>query len=250
MDETTKLGLEHATRDNRTARLWKSDGDKEDSLTASAASNLQLEQELTGFSYTLMTEEYKVLLYTLMKENKLKTLSSVSLITRDNKTVTLNRGKNIPYLRSVETTSAANTINVAGQPLYNYDFLKNVGVNVTVTPHITKTQEDEEGKRTIGLDITQVKSSNFIEFTDFNAPITEDSTISVYVDVEDEQSVLIGGMIKSDKQNIESKIPVIGDIPLLGRLFKKTETTEKTSEIIVIITPHIINVQGSDSSNT
>jgi type II secretory pathway component GspD/PulD (secretin) len=97
------------------------------------------------------------------------------------------------------------------------------------------------------LDITQVKSSNFIEFTDFNAPITEDSTISVYVDVEDEQSILIGGMIKSDRQNIERKIPIISDIPLVGRLFKKTETVEKNSEIIVIITPHIINVQGSDS---
>jgi general secretion pathway protein D len=278
LDETTKLGLEHATKENKTARFWKSprpplikgeksDGDlpaprasrqagKEDSLTASASSNLQLEQELTGFSYTLMTEEYKALLYTLMKENKLKTLSSVSLLTRDNKTVTLNRGKNIPYLKSAGTTSAASVGNWAGQPLYNYDFLKNVGVNVTVTPHIThpcpskegKTQENEEGKPTVGLDITQVKSSNFIEFTDFNAPITEDSTISVYVDVEDEQSVLIGGMIKSDKQNIERKIPIISDIPLVGRLFKKTETVEKSSEIIVIITPHIINVQGSASS--
>ncbi|MBM3235700.1 hypothetical protein FJZ31_05330 [Candidatus Poribacteria bacterium] len=257
LDETTKLSLEHATRENRTARLWKSDGDKEDNLNASASSNLQLEQELTGFSYTLMTEEYKALLYTLMKENKLKTLSSVSLLTRDNKTVTLNRGKNIPYLKSVGTTSAV--ANVAGQPLYDYDFLKNVGVNVTVTPHITKTQENgksprpplikgEEGKGTIGLDITQVKSSNFIEFTDFNAPITEDSTISVYVDVENEQSILIGGIIKSDRQNIERKIPIIGDIPLVGRLFKKTEIVEKSSEIIVIITPHIINVQVSASS--
>ena len=250
LDETTKLSLEHATRQNRTARLWKSDGDKEDSLTAFASSNLQLEQELTGFSYTLMTEEYKALLYTLRRENKLRTLSSVSLLTRDNKTVTLNRGKNIPYLKSVETTSAASVDDWAGQPLYNYDFLENVGVNVTITPHITKTPEGQESKGMIGLDITQVKSSNFIEFTDFNAPITEDSTISVYVDVENEQSVLIGGMIMSNPQNIERKIPIIGDIPFVGRLFKKTETVEKTSEIIVIITPHIINVQSSASSST
>ena len=259
-DETTKLGLEHATRQNRTPRLWERDDGKEDSLIASAFSNLQLGQELTGFSYTLMTEEYKAFLYTLMKENKLKILSSVSIVTRDNKAVTLDRGRNIPYLQSVETTSTSSIGNRSGQPLYNYDFLENVGVNVNITPHITKTQESEksprpsllkegvkgeEGKRTIGLDITQIKSSDFIEFTDFNAPITEDSTISVYVDVDDEQSILIGGMIKSNPQNIERKIPIIGDIPFLGRLFKKTETVEKSSEIIFIITPHIISIQSS-----
>ncbi|HIE30254.1 TPA: hypothetical protein EYP66_23580, partial [Candidatus Poribacteria bacterium] len=247
LDETTKLGSEHATRQNRPTRLWKRDGDKEDSLTASASSNLQLEQELTGFSYTLMTEEYKALLYTLMKENKLRTLSSVSIVTRDNKTVSLSRGRNIPYLKSVETTPAVSVGDWLGEPIYNYDFLENVGVNVTITPHITKTEESEESKRTIGLDITQVKSSNFIEFTDFNAPITEDSTISVYVDVEDEQSVLIGGMIKSNQQNIERKIPIVGDIPFVGSLFKKAETVEKTSEIIVIITPRVINIQSSTS---
>ncbi|MFQ6043614.1 MAG: secretin N-terminal domain-containing protein, partial [Candidatus Poribacteria bacterium] len=258
LDETTKLSLEHATKQNRTARLWKSGGDKEDSLTASASSNLQLEQELTGFSYTLMTEEYKALLYALMKENKLRTLSSVSIVTRDNKTVALSRGKNIPYLKSVETTSAAGIGDRLGEPLYNYDFLENVGVNVNITPHITKAEENEKSpqspltkgeksKSTIGLDITQVKSSNFIEFTDFNAPITEDSTISVYVDVEDEQSVLIGGMIRSEQQKIERKIPIIGDIPFVGHLFKKTEAVEKTSEIIVIITPRVINVQSSTS---
>jgi general secretion pathway protein D len=123
--------------------------------------------------------------------------------------------------------------------------LENVGVNVNITPHITKTQEDEKGKRTIGLDITQIKSSNFIEFTDFNAPITEDSTISVYVDVENEQSVLVGGMIRSSPQTIEHKIPIIGDIPFVGHFFKKSEMVEKTSEIIIIITPHIIDSQNS-----
>ncbi len=236
LDETTKLGVELSG----TARLWKSDNDDDDkdSLTGSFDANLQLEQDITGFSYTLMTKEYMALISTLMKENKVKVLSSLSIVTRDNKAVAFNRGKKIPYLESVETTG--------GQPLYNYDFIENVGVNINITPHIAKTQESEEVKRTIGLDITQVKSSNFIEFTDFHVPITDDSTISVYVDVEDEQPIVIGGMTKTDKQKTEHKIPILGDIPFVGRLFKKTETVNKYSELIIIITPHIIDIQSDE----
>ena len=56
------------------------------------------------------------------------------------------------------------------QPLFNYDFISPpVGINITITPHIAKSLQESDGKRTIGLDIEQIQASNFIEFTDFNA---------------------------------------------------------------------------------
>ena len=261
LDESTKFGLELTTRQN--VRLWQRSGEKEDSLMGTIASDLQLDQEISGFSYGLMTTEYMALIHTLMKENKVRTLSTPSILTRDNQEAVFSRGRRIPYLQSVETTyqqtggnqsnqnnqgdqGGGATFMFGGQPLYNYDFLDNVGVNVTITPHIARTQVSEEGKRTIGLDITEIRASNFLEFTDFNAPITEDSSISAYIDVEDGQSILIGGMIKSKQQNIETKIPVLGSIPLFGRLFKKTETVVEDSEIIMIITPHIVDIKSKD----
>ena len=88
--------------------------------------------------------------------------------------------------------------------------------------------------------------SNFVEFTDFNAPITEDSSISAFIDVEDGQQIVVGGMIKEKRQQIESKVPILGDIPFIGGLFKKTETVAENSEVVIIITPHIIDIQNPE----
>ena len=73
----------------------------------------------------------------------------------------------------------------------------------------------------LGLDIANISASNFVEFTDFNAPITEDNSISSYIDVEDGQRIVVGGIIRQKQTNVEVKLPILGDIPLIGRLFKK-----------------------------
>jgi len=267
LDENTKFGLELSTR--RNIGLWnKYDSSKLiDKLTGNAMTDLQLDQEITGFSYALMTKEYLSLIHTLMKENKVRTLSTPSMLTRDNEVATFSKVKRIPYLESVETSSSRQiggdaweqnqgdewqegggggsntTVMFGGQPMYNYNFL-DVGTTIEITPHIAKTKAVEGGKRTIGLDIANINAGNFIEFTDFNAPITEDSNISAYIDVEDGQSILIGGMIKSKQQNIEYKVPFLGSIPIVGRFFKKTETAMEDSEIIMIITPHIVDIKS------
>jgi len=273
LDENTKLGLELSTR--RDIWLKRVDLDKgvSDALKGAIIPELQLNQEISGFSYALMTKEYLALIHTLMKENKVRTLSTPSGITRDNTPVTFSKVKRIPYLQSVETSftrsvggsqqqsnqqgeqgfgegnqggqgsGSSTTVMFGGQPLYNYDFL-DVGTTIEITPHIAKTQAGADGKRTIGLDITNINVGNFIEFTDFNAPITEESNISAYIDVEDGQPILIGGMIKSKQQNTEYKVPFLGSVPLIGRLFKKTETAMEDSEIIMIITPHIVDIKS------
>ena len=137
--------------------------------------------------------------------------------------------------------------NQFSQPLYNYDFIDPpVGISVSLTPHIAKSQEGPEGKRTIGLEIESIQASSFIEFTDFNAPITEINEISAYIDVEDAQQIVVGGIIRSSQQEIESKVPILGDIPFIGGLFKKTATETKNAEIVMIITPHIIDIRNPE----
>ena len=74
------------------------------------------------------------------------------------------------------------------------------------------------------------------------APITETNTISAYVDVEDGEKVVVGGMMRETQQEVESKVPILGDIPFIGRLFRKSQKVAENSEIVFIITPHIIDV--------
>ena len=242
LDETTKLGIEAAANEKRLGGLELSPINP---LIGDMNAELGLAQEISGFNYSLVTKEYMALLHTLIRENKVKTLSTPTITTRDSRPATWSSGRRIPYLQSVDTNSILG--DTATQPLFNYDFIDPpVGINISLTPYIARSQVDEDGKRTIGLDITNISASNFIEFTDFNAPITDDNSLSVYIDVEDGQQLIVGGIIRKKQKQVENKVPILGDIPLLGRLFKSTETEIQDTEIVFIITPHIIDIKNPE----
>ena len=241
LDESTKLGVELTARERG---LFGSEVRKGNPLVGEFGAELGLDQEISGFNINLATKEYMALLHTLIRENKVQTISTPALLTRDNREATWSSGRRVPYLQSADITSLADNLT---QPLFNYDFIDPpVGVTIAITPHIAKSQTRENKKRTIGLDISQITLSNFVEFTDFNAPITEDSSISAFIDVEDGQQIVVGGMIKEKRQQIESKVPVLGDLPFIGSLFKKVETVAENSEVVIIITPHIIDIQNPE----
>ena len=242
LDETTKLGIELTAQENKIFGVSARPGNP---LIGELDSQLGLEQEISGFNLGLATKEYMALLHTLMRENKVQTLSTPSLLTRDSWNATWSSGRRIPYLQSVDTTSILGE--TVSQPLFNYDFIDPpVGINISLTPYIAKSQVGEDGKRTIGLDIENISASNFIEFTDFNAPITDDNAISVYIDVEDGQQIVVGGIIRKKQKQVENKLPILGDIPFIGRLFKNTETGVEDAEIVIIITPHIVDINNPE----
>ncbi|MCG9130766.1 hypothetical protein J5I95_03700 [Candidatus Poribacteria bacterium] len=242
LDETTKLGIELTAQENKLFGVSPVPGNP---LIGSLEGKLGLEQEISGFNLGVATKEYMALLHTLMRENKVQTLSTPSLLTRDSRSATWSSGRRIPYLQSVDTTSILG--DSVSQPLFNYDFIDPpVGINIDITPYIAKSKAGEDGKRTIGLDIDNISASNFIEFTDFNAPITDDNAISVYIDVEDGQRIVVGGIIRKKQKQVENKLPILGDIPLIGRLFKSTETAMEDTEIVIIITPHIVDIKNPD----
>ena len=240
LDETTKLGIELTAQENKIFGVSPVPGNP---LIGELDAQLGLDQEISGFNLGLATKEYMALLHTLMRENKVQTLSTPVLLTRDSRAATWSSGRRIPYLQSVDTTSILGE--TTAQPLFNYDFIDPpVGINISLTPYIAKSQAGEDGKRTIGLQIDNISASNFIEFTDFNAPITDDNAISVYIDVEDGQQIVVGGIIRQKQKQVENKLPILGDIPLLGRLFKSTETAIEDTEIVIIITPHIVDIKN------
>ncbi len=241
LDESTKLGVELTARERG---LFGAEVRNRNPLVGEFGAELGLSQEISGFNINLATKEYMALLHTLIRENKVQTISTPALLTRDNREATWSSGRRVPYLQSADVTSLADNLT---QPLFNYDFIDPpVGVTITITPHIAKSKTADSKKRTIGLDISQITLSNFVEFTDFNAPITEDSSISAFIDVEDGQQIVVGGMIKEKRQQIESKVPILGDLPFIGGLFKKTETVAENSEVVIIITPHIIDIQNPE----
>ena len=243
LDENTRFGLQMTAQENK---IFGTELTNQNPLVGNIDTQLGLAQQISGFNYSLASNEYMALLHTLMRQNKVKTLSTPSLLTRDNTQVSWNSGRRIPYLQSINVSNNLLDGGVS-QPLYNYDFIDPpVGINIELTPHITKSESNTSERRTIGLEIDQIQASNFIEFTDFNAPITEDRTFSGYIDILDGQQIVVGGMIKSKQTEVENKVPFLGDIPLIGSLFRSTETITENSEVVILITPHIVDMQNEN----
>lgn len=239
LDDSTKLGMELSLTEKRlfgVDAFGKGRAPGKNPLTGTFTSDVNLDQEVTGFTLSLATKEYLAFLHTLMRENKVKTLSRPSVQVRDNQQVVFRSGRDIPYLQSARTSDF-----LTGQ-IFDFNFLQDIGINITITPHIARRVASASGKRTIGLEIQQIGVSNLIEFTSFNAPLTEDSSIQTYVDAEDGQQVVIGGLKKQKKQKVTDKVPILGDLPLVGRLFKRTEEVTQDTEIVVIISPHIVDI--------
>jgi len=205
-------------------------------LTGAFDADVGLAREVSGFSLSLATQEYMAFLHTLMRRNQVRTLSRVPLYVRDNEEATFTSGRDIPYLQSAQTSE------FTGNQIFGFDFLQDIGINITITPHIARRSATKNGKRTIGLDIEQVTASNFLEFTSFDAPLTEDSSISTFIDAQDGQQIVIGGLKKQKRQEIEEKVPILGDLPLIGSLFKRTEDVAQDSEVVIVITPHIVDI--------
>jgi len=243
LDDSTKLGMELALTERRlfgADAFGKGRAPGKNPLTGTFESDVNLDAEVSGFSLSLATKEYLAFLHTLMRENKVRTLSRPSLQVRDNQQAIFTSGRDIPYLQSARTSDFVSS------QIFDFAFLENIGINITITPHIARRVANESGRRTIGLEIEQVNASNFLEFTSFNAPVTEESSIQTYIDAEDGQQIVIGGLKKQKSQKVTDKVPILGDLPLIGRLFSRTEDVTQDSEVVIIISPHIVDIQNEE----
>jgi type II secretory pathway component GspD/PulD (secretin) len=118
------------------------------------------------------------------------------------------------------------------------------GITLTVTPRITP---DGFVRMEVTPEVSSLSSSSVQISENLNSPIFNTRKAKTIVTVQDGHTIVIGGLISTKNDNRENKVPVIGDIPLLGLLFKSTTVVKERSELMIILTPRIIrNVDQSD----
>ena len=183
-----------------------------------------LADEIFGLKYGILSDKLDTMLHALTKDTKVNILSTPRIMTRNNQEAIINVGQEVPFLVSTQETAT-------GGVLTSTDF-RNVGVILTVTPRINRSG-------TVSLDLNQ-QINSLIEFTLFDAPIISTREATASVTINDRQTMVIGGMIKDDKTETVHKISFLGDIPLLGRLFRRTDTRVEKTELMVFITPHVV----------
>mgnify|MGYP006280256359 CR=1 FL=1 len=190
----------------------------------------------TGFQLGYLSDK-AVLGYMLLNasgtDNQYNILSTPQILTIDNHEAEINVGDEIPV-------ASNNRISDTGTQFYTYEY-KSVGLKLKLTPHITSSHN-------ITLDLYQeinsVKGQTTItESGSVIPPTLGKRDIKTKVTVADGKTIVVGGLISNNKTEEETKVPILGDIPLLGWFFKRKTVEYKKTNLLVFITPHIVTKQ-------
>ncbi|KFX70270.1 general secretion pathway protein GspD [Pseudomonas taeanensis MS-3] len=178
----------------------------------------------------LGTRNFGLLVTALSANTKSNLLSTPSLLTLDNQKAEILVGQNVPFQTGSFTTSASG----ADNPFTTIE-RQDIGVTLKVTPHIN------EGA-SLRLEIEQEISSIAPTSQGVNAVdlITNKRSIKSTILAEDGQVIVLGGLIQDDVTHSDSKIPLLGDIPILGRLFRSSKDTHIKRNLMVFLRPTVI----------
>ena len=168
---------------------------------------------------------FTVLFQALAENDYVDILSSPTLMTTDNVKATLSVGQNVAYksgVRGVSTTP--------GAALESIDRQK-VGLTLDVTPHV-----GAGGEVRLDLDITIQDLIGQDEL----GPSWSERKVTNTVVVRDADTAVIGGLVARKKQKVVSKVPLLGDIPVVGHLFKTTHSEERKTNLVVLLTPYVL----------
>ena len=166
------------------------------------------------------------LMQALRTDTDVNILSTPNILTTDNEEAEIFVGSNVPFVQSVAQTTGATPIeNIQRQ---------DIGITLKVKPQIS---ESDFVKLNIFQEISSIAPTQLDKAKDI---ITNKRNAKTVVVVKDTQNVVIGGLMQENIQEIENKVPLLGDIPLIGWLFKNKSKQHVKTNLMIFLTPHII----------
>jgi len=170
-----------------------------------------------------------ILLNATASEEKFNILSTPQILTIDNEEAEINVGEEIPVQSNTRITENNTSFNT-------WDY-KSVGIKLKITPHITLGTQ-------ITLDIYQeVNSVLGAETESLKPPRLGKRDLKTKITVNDGKTIVVGGLITNSKKSSETKVPILGDIPLLGWFFKRKGVTYTKNNLLIFITPRIVTTE-------
>jgi general secretion pathway protein D len=174
-----------------------------------------------------------VILNALEQTRNANILSTPSLLTLDNQEAQITVGQNVPFVTGSFTQATGG--DGAQNPFQTIE-RENVGITLTVTPQVN------EGDSVV-LDIVQEVSSvvpGGSTVTGASDIVTSERKITTKVLAQDNRVVVLGGLVRDELQDRQQKVPLLGDIPVLGRLFRNDSVDLTKTNLLIFIRPTII----------
>ncbi|MCD1280223.1 type II secretion system protein GspD [Psychrobacter sp. CCUG 69069] len=185
------------------------------------------------------TQFYGAILQALDSSTSANLLSMPSILTLDNEKASILVGQNVPFVTGSFTTSGNNSNN----PFQTID-RQDIGINLNVIPHI-----GDNG--TVRLEVSQEVSS-VVPGSTGNASglITNKSLINTTILADDQQTIALGGLMRDNTTTRQQKVPGLGNVPVIGRLFRSDNDTTQKSNLIIFLQPTILRDGGAVASVT
>jgi general secretion pathway protein D len=190
-----------------------------------------------GFSFAAV-------LQAISTSSRANLLSTPSILTLDNEEAKILVGQEVPFRTGTYTT----TTDGANNPFTTIQ-RQDVGVTLTVTPHI---HEGDSVRLEVSQEVSQVVLSALAvsAANPFSDVVTNKRTIDTTVLADDRQTIALGGLIQDDVQTTKKKVPLLGDIPLLGKLFQNTEDQKIKRNLLVFLRPTVLRTAQDVAATT
>lgn len=179
--------------------------------------------------YQVLGRDFQATLRAIAEAGKTEVLSRPSVLARNNQEAVITVGQQIPLITNVRYDNFGNQINAVQY--------QDVGIILRVTPFITS---DGMVEMIVSPEISNLSDQTVPISAGVNAPVINSRSADTVVVTPDGQTVVIGGLMQNNQTETTSKIPLLGDIPLLGNLFKRKSKGDTKTELLIFLTPHVV----------
>ncbi|MDD5069681.1 MAG: secretin N-terminal domain-containing protein [Candidatus Omnitrophica bacterium] len=225
------FGIDWSIAD-KNAGTYGNDGTSEANLIRNLAQDLDVSGSVAAslsYGKTVFSHYWLKGLLEVWQEDKLvNIIANPKILTLDNITAKIDIAEQVPYTQTTSDTTGESSSTQ----------FKDIGVAVDVKPHITN-----DGHVIMEISTEQSFLAGYVG--DTNEPQIDSRKSNTTMMVRDNETIVIGGLRTKDKTITIDKIPLLGDIPLLGRLFTRTGKSDTMRELLIFVTPMIVK----DSQN-
>ncbi len=240
-DSLQEIGVDWATLDQAVSDSVRGFGNTDFGIRADATSGNLEGLSIGAFKKVGGETQIGAILYALNKVSDVNILSTPSITTSNHRKAKIIVGENIPYVkgdRVTETDPSTPTI------IRTIDY-KDVGISLDITPHVSY---EKRVRLEIASEFTQLIDS--VTGLSADTPTTAKRQIETEVTLDDGATLVLGGLIRDDKTTVEKKIPLLGDLPLIGGLFKLQRDRLQKTNLLLFITPYVIQNEEQERQIT
>ncbi|MBN1461854.1 MAG: type II secretion system secretin GspD, partial [Armatimonadetes bacterium] len=192
-----------------------------------------------GFFATLSGSEFQAVLNALTTDSKARILSAPSIFTANNQEATIDISQQLPFpTGTFQTTTDVGTISTS----ISY---KSVGIVLNVVPRVT-----QGGVVRMEIEISANEPGQDVVVAGLDYPSFSQRLATAVISVQDGDTVVLGGLMRETISRSSSRVPILGDIPLVGALFRSSKSERLKSELLLFLTPQVVRTYGASAELT